>query len=93
MAASCSGEAVSSYADVTLGDERAPIGVAEGPPELTLGGVDDLVPGPNGDVFILDAKSVQVRRFSGSGEALAARGRNVVDHAAAKLGATPPWDA
>ena len=24
---------------------------------------------------------------------LAARGRNVVDHAAAKLGATPPWDA
>ncbi len=71
----CSGDAAPSYVDVELGDEMVSVGVTEGPPDLTMGGVDDLVVGPHGDLFILDAKSVRVLRFSVSGEPLAGVGR------------------
>ena len=64
----CAAPDADSSVAATFGEASATIGVLEGDPSLTLGGVDDLTVGPNADVFVLDAKNFLVRRYSPLGE-------------------------
>ncbi len=68
VSTACTDHRVEQEVAAELGQEVASIGVLEGNAAETLGGVDDLSVGPDGEVFILDAKNFLLRRFSARGD-------------------------